>query len=264
MPRANRYFISGHVWHITHRCHKKEFLLKFAWDRKTWIHWLFESRKRYGIEVLNYAVTSNHIHMLVYGSVNREIIPRSLQLTAGRTAQSFNQRKMRKGAFWEDRYHATAVDTDEHFIRCMTYIDLNMVRAGVVQHPSEWPHGGYQEIIDPPSRYRIISRGRLAQLLRTDEDALADTYRRYVDNAGSLRKMREDAWTGAIAVGQVQFIEKIKEQLGAAVSKKREMKRDLPDVACALQERLSPYNAYFDGKMDGLSLENRLIWNIFD
>jgi len=30
MPRANRYFLPGHVWHITHRCHKKEFLLKFS------------------------------------------------------------------------------------------------------------------------------------------------------------------------------------------------------------------------------------------
>ena len=29
MPRANRHYIPGYVWHITHRCHKKEFLLKF-------------------------------------------------------------------------------------------------------------------------------------------------------------------------------------------------------------------------------------------
>ncbi len=34
MPRANRYFLPDHVWHITHRCHKEEFLLKFAKDRK--------------------------------------------------------------------------------------------------------------------------------------------------------------------------------------------------------------------------------------
>jgi len=33
MPRANRYYAPGLVWHITHRCHKKEFLLKFAKDR---------------------------------------------------------------------------------------------------------------------------------------------------------------------------------------------------------------------------------------
>jgi len=44
MPRANRYFLPCHVSHITHRCHKKEFLLKFAKDRQRWIHQLFEAR----------------------------------------------------------------------------------------------------------------------------------------------------------------------------------------------------------------------------
>ncbi|MGA2403881.1 MAG: transposase, partial [Syntrophobacteraceae bacterium] len=27
MPRAKRHFLPGYAWHITHRCHKKEFLL---------------------------------------------------------------------------------------------------------------------------------------------------------------------------------------------------------------------------------------------
>lgn len=54
MPRANRHYKPGHAWHITHRCHKKEFLLKFAKDRQNWIDWLFEARKRYGMVVLNY------------------------------------------------------------------------------------------------------------------------------------------------------------------------------------------------------------------
>ncbi len=35
MPRANRFFMPEHVWHITHRCHKKEFLLKFARNDKS-------------------------------------------------------------------------------------------------------------------------------------------------------------------------------------------------------------------------------------
>ena len=65
MPRANRYFLPGHVWHITHRCHKKEFLLKFVKDRECWIRWLFEARKRYGLSVLNYMVTSKQSHLLV-------------------------------------------------------------------------------------------------------------------------------------------------------------------------------------------------------
>jgi hypothetical protein len=54
MPRANRHYIPGCVWHITHRCHKKEFLLKFARDRRRWLRWFFEAKKRYGLIVLNY------------------------------------------------------------------------------------------------------------------------------------------------------------------------------------------------------------------
>jgi hypothetical protein len=42
MPGANRYFLPNYVWHITHRCHKKEFLLKLARDRRRWCAWLFE------------------------------------------------------------------------------------------------------------------------------------------------------------------------------------------------------------------------------
>jgi len=86
------------------------------------------------------------------------VIPRSIQLIAGRTAREYNQRKKRKGAFWEDRYHATAVETGNHLIRCLTYIDLNMVRAGVVRHPDQWVYGGYHEIQNPKQRYSLIDR----------------------------------------------------------------------------------------------------------
>ena len=43
----------------TGRCHKREFLLKFARDRRRWLHWLFEAKKRYGLRILDYIVTSN-------------------------------------------------------------------------------------------------------------------------------------------------------------------------------------------------------------
>ena len=101
MPRANRHYLPGYAWHITHHCHKKEFLLKFSQDRQRYLHWLFEAKKRYGLSVLNYTVTSNHIHLLVVDT-GKEVISRSFQLVGGRTGQEYNQRKDRKGAFRED------------------------------------------------------------------------------------------------------------------------------------------------------------------
>ena len=47
MARAKRHFLPGHAWHLTHRCHKKEFLLKLVKDRQRWLYWLFQAKKRY-------------------------------------------------------------------------------------------------------------------------------------------------------------------------------------------------------------------------
>ena len=110
-------------------------------------------------------ITSNHVHLLIKDT-GPNVIADSMQLIAGRTAQEYNQRKDRQGAFWEDRYHATAIEADEHLHRCLIYIDLNMVRAGVVSHPGEWAHSGYREIQEPPKRYAVIDLEGLAPMWR--------------------------------------------------------------------------------------------------
>jgi putative transposase len=217
MARAKRHYIPGHIWHITHRCHKREFLLKFARDRRRWIEWLYQAKKRYrGLSVLNYMVTSNHIHLLVSDTEGRHVIPDSIKLVAGRTAQEYNIRKNRKGAFWEDRYHATAVDSNRYLRQCITYIDLNMVRAGVVAHPSEWEFCGYNEIQNPRQRKGIIDFEPLMDLLGFDSHAdLKEAHYKWVNSRlQDDIPEKEEQWTKSIAVGSKSFIEKIKELLG--------------------------------------------------
>jgi len=93
----------------------REFLLKFTRDRRRWIEWLYQAKKRYhGLSVLDYMVTSNHIQLLVFDNGGRNVIPDSIKLIAGRTGQEYNVRKNRKGAFLEDRYHATAVESNRY------------------------------------------------------------------------------------------------------------------------------------------------------
>jgi REP element-mobilizing transposase RayT len=204
------------VWHITHRCHKREFLLKFARDQRRWLQWLFEAKKRLGTSILNYAVTSNHIHLVIRDVKGEEVIPQTMQLIAGRTGQEYNQRKGRKGAFWEDRYHATAVEMDSHLIRCLVYVDLNMVRAGVVNHPSEWSFCGYNEIQNPRQRYSIIDREGLMELFDTRSmDELQKTYGGFVEEALQKKgRERDGRWSESIAVGSKAFVRDTKERLG--------------------------------------------------
>jgi putative transposase len=215
LPRANRYFLPGHIWHITHRCHKQEFLLKFAYDRRAWIRWLFEAKKRYGLCILNYMATSNHIHLLVK-DMGRNEIPQSMQLVAGRVAQEYNQRKKRKGAFWEDRYHATAIASDHHFARCLAYIDLNMVRAGAVDDPTAWPESGYAELMQEKQRYHLLDYQVLGELLGvTDGCEMQTTRRGWVEESIHRNRLeRESCWSDSLAVGDEEFVAGVKAGLG--------------------------------------------------
>lgn len=251
MPRANRYHIPHQIWHITHRCHRGEFLFKFARDRERWIHWLFEAKKRYGLCILNYIVTSNHIHLLAVDGDSNEI-SRSIQLVAGRVGQEYNQRKQRKGAFWEDRYHATAIESGEHLLRCLVYIDMNMVRAGAVAHPADWKQSGFHEIQNPPNRYRLIDRQKLIELCGlSGDEQLSRTHQQWVEEAIAEHQLqRRPEWTEAVAVGSREFAVQIKDSLAS-----RAGSRQIIDAgeAYELKEPEISYNVNFDDEIDPLS-----------
>lgn len=219
MARARQFFIPGVVWHITHRCHNRSFLLKFHRDKRAWRHWLYKAKVAYGIRILNYSITSNHIHLLVLADRHRWVIPRSIQLAAGRTGWEYNHRKNRTGAFWEGSYHATAVQSDRHLLECMIYIDMNMVRAGVVSHPLEWRFCGYTDLFSGRRRYNLLDHQLILEMMGAkDKEHLMKDYSRLVEDAIGRKHssvMRRDGrWTEAIAVGDGTFVKSMQDRLG--------------------------------------------------
>jgi REP-associated tyrosine transposase len=261
MARARRHYIPGYIWHITHRCHKGEFLLKFSKDRHRYLQWLYQARKRYGLTILNYMVTSNHIHLLVADAGKIDDIAKSMQLVAGRTGQEYNQRKKRKGAYWEDRYHATAVESGDHLAKCIVYIDTNMVRAGVVSHPAMWSFSGYNEIQKPRRKNILIDYSRLQNLIGVGSyDQLKTSHRGWIEEyLGDGVKNRQDQWTASIAVGSRTFIEKLKVLLGFR-AKRRRVKEGREGYQ--LREDPAPYNAHFESEKEDIGPENTYFWDL--
>lgn len=98
MPRANRYIVPGQIYHITHRCHDRAFLLKFGIDRDGYRAWLREGLRRHRVSLLNYCITSNHVHLILH-SESAEEVARLMQLVEGCVAQDYNLRKGRSGAW---------------------------------------------------------------------------------------------------------------------------------------------------------------------
>ena len=225
------------------------------------MQWLLEAKRRYGLAILNYVVTSNHIHLIVVDDDTRETVPKSIQLVAGRTAQEYNERKGRKGAYREDRYHATAIETGEHLLRCLVYIDLNMVRAGVVNHPSKWDHGGYNEIQSPRRKCVLIAYERVAELSGfNDYEVFQEHHKEWVNEVlASGNNTCEDKWTRSIAVGSEQFVRRIKDGLGIRALRRRI--REVPG-GCELRERMAPYIALLRPEKGDIGHGNNYQWNL--
>ena len=235
-------------------------MLKFSKDRQRWLRWLLEAKKRYGLSILDYTVTSNHIHLLVSDDKGRDVIPESIKLIAGRTGQEFNQRKARKGAYWEDRYHATAVENGDHLLQCIVYIDMNMVRAGVVSHPADWPFSGYSEIQNPKRKNVLINYTRLRELLGSDTyDRVQSAHRKWVESClENGENARDDKWTCSVAVGSRQFTQDMRELMGGLVSG-RELSES--GKSFQLREVQTPYSALFKAEKVEIGHQNSYFWS---
>ena len=209
MPRANRCIQTGCLYHLTHRCHNRKFLFRFAVTRNQYRARLRDAVRQFRVNLLNYCITSNHTHLLAEARTPT-VISHMMQKLEGDFAQWYNRRKGRSGAFWGDRFHCTMVDGGEYVWSCLKYIDLNMVRAGAVSHPDQWRWCGYDELVGRRQRYRLLNLECVLKWLGgTDRQAFVSQYQAAIEQALVQQDLaRDPIWTEGIAVGGRTFIEK--------------------------------------------------------
>ena len=137
----------------------------------------------------------------------------------------------------------------------MVYIDLNMVRAGVVKHPNEYDPSGYNKIQNPPKRYRIIdSKANRDYFSIADERKFQQAHHAWVEEELKNDQLqRNRLWSEAIAIGNDDFVKDIHCQL-----KDKDIvgKKVICDSMTVLKEPYPPYTTFFDGKKVVLSPKN--------
>jgi len=156
-----------------------------------------------------------------------------------------------------------------------------MVRAGVVNHPIRWKHGGYREIQDPPERYALLDLQELTALCGFEKVGdFQKAHRDWVEEAIKREIVaRESRWTEAIAVGSLSFVNTVKSELGfkaahpAAMrqfnsSKVQEFKVILDcsnrrlNGTYVLREEGEAYRSHFSGKNETGKLGSRSTYGI--
>jgi len=207
MPRASTYLIKGYTYHLTHRCHNRDFHLRFARDRERYRAWLREGVRRFAVPIYDYAITHNHVHVVAHAD-DVEAVSRLMHLASGALAKHYNLRKAHLGSVWEHPYQCTLVQDGRHLLNCLCYVDLNMVRAGKVSRPRDWRWCGHDELMGYRKRYRVINMERLLQSLgianaRDFQELYAEAIAHRLEQGN---QSREAHWTESLAVGSESFI----------------------------------------------------------
>lgn len=143
MPRPPRVCPAGIAQHIIQRGHNRQNCFHSNKDFATYASILRAAAQRRNVAVHAWVFMSNHVHLLVTPLVD-DAVSRLMHQLAGSYVRYYNTRYGRSGTLWEGRFRSCLVQDDEYLLQCYRYIELNPVRARMVQYPGEYPWSSYR------------------------------------------------------------------------------------------------------------------------
>jgi putative transposase len=153
MARQPRLIIPGVAVHIVQRRVDRSACFREDTDRMVYLAALRELLKKTQCAFHAYCLMTNHVHLLL--TPPDEAACGTLMRDLGRKyVRYFNDRYGRQGTLWEGRFHSCLVDSREYVLDCYRYVELNPVRAAMVQQALAYPwssHRANATGVDDPS-----------------------------------------------------------------------------------------------------------------
>jgi len=211
MARQPRFVLPGHPQYVIQRGNNRSVIFGTEEDYGFYLDKLREGFKKHGCDVHAYVLMTNHTHLLLTPH-SENGIGKLMQFIGRYYVQYFNYQYRRTGTLWEGRYKATLLDSEQYLLTCYRYIELNPVRAAMVDHPREYPWSSYRfNAFGEPDG--VIIPHELYQQLGKDGPERQTSYRalfqRDIDDRtlGDIRQATNNAWV----LGNDRFRQSIEE-----------------------------------------------------
>lgn len=209
MPRLPRITPAKIPVHIIQRGNNRQVCFGSEEDNAVYADWLKEYSKKYDVDIHAWVFMTNHIHLLC--TPHHENAVSKMMQSLGRSyVQYFNREYRRSGTLWEGRFRSCLVQENEYLLELYRYIELNPVRAGVVNSPAEYSWSSYQingvgkksELCTPHANY--LSLGS------TTDERLQNYRELFTDDVEEdmLQEIRENIQKGMV-LGNDRFKEEI-------------------------------------------------------
>jgi len=116
-----------------------------------------------------------NVHLLI--STERAEAPGALMKGLGqRYVQYVNRTYRRSGTLWEGRFRSCLTQEEDYLLACQCYIELNPVRAGMIEHPAEYRWSSYRANAQGEAD-ALLKPHPLYEALGSDSASRQTTYR---------------------------------------------------------------------------------------
>lgn len=219
MPRKRRFFLPGVPVHVVQRGNNRQPVFLDDSDHRVYLEWLAYAAGEHGCSIHAYVVMTNHVHVLMT-PCDGNALSAALQEIGRRFVPYVNHRYGRSGTLWEGRFRASLVQEERYLLACYRYIELNPVRAQMVDKPDAYPWSSYRAnalgerdplvSLSPHSLYLALGANP-----QDRQAAYRDLFATQVD-AELLRNVRSCLQTGT-PLGNDRFRAQVGQALGLRV-----------------------------------------------
>jgi len=137
MPRPKRLNLPGIPQHITQRGNNRQACFFSGDDYHLYLKLLARSCRKHQCKLHAYVLMTNHVHLLI-SPMNPEGVSLVIRDLGRDYVRTINKKYHRSGTMWEGRFKSSLVDKENYCLACYRYIELNPVRAGMVDHPGDY------------------------------------------------------------------------------------------------------------------------------
>jgi len=156
MPRIARGLVDNFVYHVLNRGNNKQKIFRKEQDYKAFVNLMMEAKRYYPIKILAYCLMPNHFHMILM-PVQAEHLSKWMQWLMTSHVRRYHRHYETSGHIWQGRFKSFIIQTDEHLITAMRYVDANPVRSGLVNSADNWAWSSHREILGKSVRNLVDS-----------------------------------------------------------------------------------------------------------
>jgi putative transposase len=143
MPRRPRIHLDSVPLHIVQRGHNREACFFSEDDYLSYLHWLGKALEEAQCKLHAYVLMTNHVHLLLTPR-KAAAVPKLIISLGRRYVQYVNRTYRRTGTLWDSRYKSSLIQAETYLLACQRYIELNPVRAAMVDDPAHYRWSSYR------------------------------------------------------------------------------------------------------------------------